>query len=256
MFRSDGDVSLVFFMGNGLLFNEKSTDDWYRATETFLSHEQVGFVDENPTYRLDEAAAPMGCIEQYQFCRASLPEDSRCGPLASRFDALAGAAPLFDIPEEEFVTYGNYDENNTMSAIFIWLNYMSYKQGGPTTWLLQPGSSALLSQQSIFSGMQLGIAADQWKRDVSHWFSTYLAVLQTSFAEVAAGVRDPNLLPHRIPPVQLQEDKLCKNQVNNIPQLSDLNHTTNPSKPRKSVPASTHPSASSASPSSSSSADS
>lgn len=201
-------------MGNGLLFNEKSTDDWYRATEPFLTHKNIGFLDDNPTYRPDEAAAPMACMEQYQFCRSSLPADSRCGPLASRFDALAGAAPLFEVPEEQFVTGGDYDESNTMASIFIWLYYMSFKQGGPTTWLLQPGSSSLLSQQTIFSGTQLDTFKDQWKRDVSHWLSTYLAIMQTSFAEVAAGVHDPNLFPYRIAPVQLQEDKLCKNQVN------------------------------------------
>ncbi|KAM7193957.1 hypothetical protein V8F33_007463 [Rhypophila sp. PSN 637] len=220
LFRPDGSVYLAYFMGDGLVFSEKSTDDWYRATTPFLSSHQVGLVDKKPTYHTDEAAAPLACVEQYQFCRISEsppsgPEASdRCGPLASWFDALAGAAPLFEVPEEEFVQYGTYNENSTMPSIFIWLYYMvAAKQGGgPSTWLLQPGSNTLLSQKTVFAGIQLDSANDQWKKDVLHWWFTYLSILQLSFADVAAGVHNPDLLEYVMPPHKLQEEKLCNNQ--------------------------------------------
>ncbi|KAM7215866.1 hypothetical protein V8F06_008722 [Rhypophila decipiens] len=180
LFRPDGSVFLAYFMGDGLVFSEKSTDDW---------------TSESP---------PSG------------PEASDgCGPLASWFDALAGAAPLFEVPEEEFVQYGTYNENSTMPSIFIWLYYMvAAKQGGgPSTWLLQPGSNTLLSQKTVYAGIQLDSGTnDQWKKDVLHWWFTYLAILQLSFADVAAGVHNPDLLDYVLPPQKLQEEKLCNNQ--------------------------------------------
>ncbi|KAL2277331.1 hypothetical protein FJTKL_00051 [Diaporthe vaccinii] len=52
-------------------------------------------------YQPEEAASPMGCVKQFQFCNPSL-SSNKCGPLASWADAQNYAAPLFGITTEDF----------------------------------------------------------------------------------------------------------------------------------------------------------
>lgn len=47
-------------------------------------------------YQPEEAASPMGCVEQFQYCNAK----GRCGNLASFADAVASAALVIDGTEK------------------------------------------------------------------------------------------------------------------------------------------------------------
>lgn len=93
---TDGDVTLIFLSGNGVWFAQKSNDAWYRATHregTLSAQFTSGFGD---AYYPTEAASPLGCVEQYQWCNSKYGVPGGCGPLAGWGDATAGAFPYFN----------------------------------------------------------------------------------------------------------------------------------------------------------------
>lgn len=99
MRRMDGRIHVIFLSSNGIVFVEPTPGPWYRGTARARTLPNAG--DDRPTtwYRSEEAASPMGCVEQTQFC--STPD--RCGPVGSMVDTAAGAAPLFNGSSEHFL---------------------------------------------------------------------------------------------------------------------------------------------------------
>lgn len=93
LFRPGADLYLIFLSGNGVYFEGPTDDPWYRG---FIPGNTIHFAsnteETRTVYRPDEAASPMGCIQQYQYCNA----DRQCGELTSFTDAMASAAPLLN----------------------------------------------------------------------------------------------------------------------------------------------------------------
>jgi hypothetical protein len=98
--EADGDILMVFLSPNGVVFSQATDDEWYRAN---VSGGYVALPDspDAQVYWLDEAASPMGCVKQWQWCNLGLPQDHRCGPLASYYDAVYGAASLFNLTSKD-----------------------------------------------------------------------------------------------------------------------------------------------------------
>jgi len=191
------------------------TDDWYRATVKTDALLSTMYTDGKlPSYRPEEAASPMGCFHQYQFCRG---DSSNCGPLDGLYDAIFGAAPLFDVlPEDVVVTSNN---NSTVSSIYTWWVPTIDLMAGPLEETLStPASSRPLSDQSLENGVQIKLSDSQWKRDVTHWWYTWLSLIQITFAEMATGPQD-SALQHddwMIRPNTTQQHEICQNQVGAI----------------------------------------
>lgn len=215
--RPDADVSLVFLAGNGIGYLEATEDLWYRATIRGRSlHLSSGSqVNESiPRYIPEEAASPMGCAKQYQFCNPSLPEESRCGPLASWDDAVDGAAPLFNLTEEQ------YDEelsDNATGARFSWLVSLLGSGSSIAAIISILSANALASQQYMTAGNLAEIPNDQWQLDVSRWFSIHLGAVQADVVATALGPTNPALDPYKYPPPDQHARKICNNQVGTYP---------------------------------------
>ncbi|KAM7200403.1 hypothetical protein V8F20_005380 [Naviculisporaceae sp. PSN 640] len=183
--RADGSVEVIFLVGNGVGFPDQSVDPWYRVSNVtagnFYATMRKGSL---PYYRPAEAASPLGCVEQFQFCRSS---DMECGPLAAWLDAITGAAPLFDLTPEEVVKSDKL-KGSSLSSRFIWytqiLNYMSLTA---SMMPIFPSSSKLSSEDFLERGFQFGLGEAQWQRDVSQWWSTWLSMLQIGFLDTARG---------------------------------------------------------------------
>jgi hypothetical protein len=65
-------------------------DDWYRATVAGPNFTySAGFGSEiHTSYEPAEAASPLGCLEQWQWCNSALSKENGCGPLAGKSQFL------------------------------------------------------------------------------------------------------------------------------------------------------------------------
>lgn len=223
--RPDGNLGLVFLSGNGVMFAQPGKDDWYRTT---VPNPERLFQDPDrrngslPAYMPEEAASPLACVEQYQFCKPGTSESSteadqghQCGGAFGSFnDAVGEAAVLFNTTIDE-INLAMAPNSSTGSRFMWFVNTIGALAGSALEIPSHPSSKRLLSEQLIMSGVQFGLDTDQWKHDVTHWWSTWRALVQVSFAEMANGPRDPSFASAGavIPPGNQDQKHMCYNQV-------------------------------------------
>lgn len=225
--RSDGDVQVIFLAGNGISFYEQTEDAWYRGTA-------LGYEIEDPTlqgtrrvYWPEEAASPLGCVTQFQFCNTALSPDKRCGPLASWNDAYSESAPLFNITRSQ-VSDDGYVPMDPTSTTLTWIVLQLNNAAASLYTLLQTlGPESLSSKASLIEGFMGRLPSNQWQLDVMHWWSTYLASIQGAFVETAIGPADPTggLEEYKQGPWNDYVQVLCNNQVRIISQQFFLHCT-------------------------------
>lgn len=200
---------MIFLTGNGIEFQAKTYDPWYRAT---LSGSQVFSQNTDGSYRLyrpEEAASPMGCLRQHQFCN---PSSKTCGPLASYADAQLEAAPLFGIDAAEWENLTT--PRDTLSSRFQWLlRLMTSTEAALQTTISTLGPDALTSLKYINHGTMGPISDNQWQLDVEYWWSTWLASLQAGVVDTARGPLDSRLSPYMLQPLNSHMQDMCNNQV-------------------------------------------
>ncbi|KAK3986444.1 hypothetical protein QBC44DRAFT_311290 [Cladorrhinum sp. PSN332] len=112
--RTDADVGVVFLVREGMLYYHPSEDDWYRATILADGKFYSSLNETHQLYQPDEAASPMGCAHQCQFCQGAPPPEGECGPLGSWSDASDHAAfTLFarNSSRKDDFTKSDYMEN-------------------------------------------------------------------------------------------------------------------------------------------------
>ncbi|KAI2620167.1 hypothetical protein GGS26DRAFT_601766 [Hypomontagnella submonticulosa] len=209
----DGDLLVAFLSGNGVLFSQPMDDGWYQATTqtgTDLSSYSVNGSFKG--YRLNEAASPLGCIEKWQWCNSAYPKDRGCGPLASSIDAIASAAPLFNLTYEEL----NAERPNSTSiagSTLIWsaLVLNRYPANVPSI-VDYLGAKSLESQSRLNSGIQWPLPNNQWHSDVKLWFMAVLSMVQSSFVDAVLSRSNTEFGKYSQPPINAQEQKICDNQ--------------------------------------------
>ncbi|KAI0435510.1 hypothetical protein F4803DRAFT_557926 [Xylaria telfairii] len=248
--RSDGDLTLIFLSGNGVVFAREMNDEWYRATKPGVEFYTPGKSGKQQSYHPDVAASPMGCLEQWQWCNTAYPREVGCGPLASFIDSAHGAAPLFNLTSKDL------DPNRPSTSIvsgarLIWQLLITV--GYPTSiadTLGFLGVRALASNPHFFAGIQFDLPSNQWQLDVLNWWSIILASIQASWScviiydivdilpevhklilgsgdlrfidvDAALGTTDPEFLQLLSPPLNNEERKLCNNQ-----KIRSLEHTS------------------------------
>lgn len=213
LFDPDGDIVLVFLSSNGIEFFDITSDPWYRATvpgdRVHTQNRSEGFV----VYQSEEAASPMGCIRQYQFCNPSLSSNN-CGPLASWYDAQLEAAPLFGMTIEDWGNEIDPSTNNTLGSRYAWLiQVLALGQASINNIITDLGPDALTSLKYLSSGIMGSLPTDQWRLDVRYWWATFLASLQAAVVNAAHGPTDPALDPYKVLPFNSHAGDMCNNQV-------------------------------------------
>lgn len=211
LFRPDGDTAIIFLVGNGIVFYEQTEDPWYRGRA--LGYEIVGneLEGSHRIYYPEEAASPLGCVQQFQFCNGALAPDKRCGPLAGWNDALHESEHLFDVA------------GSGAAVHFHWVVTQLNNVATDLHTLLQTlGSKSLASNAKLFQGIMGRLPPNQWQLDVTHWWSTYLASVQAAFVATAIGPADPTgeLEQYKLLPDNDQLRNLCNNQVRKTLQES------------------------------------
>ncbi|KAK7934598.1 hypothetical protein PG985_000093 [Apiospora marii] len=210
--RPDGDVELMFLSGNGVHFDRKMADAWYRATVPSTKAQISTLQDPISLYKFETAASPMGCVRQWQWCNPSLPKDRACGPLASYYDSFVAAAPLFGITEGE-LDRDRQSAQDPRGSAAIWANMiLSSNPQQLNDFLIYARSGALASKGLVFSAVALGLPDDQWKRDVVKWWSMIMATWQMAYINAVRGPNVPEFQELRTYPVNDTEKTFCENQ--------------------------------------------
>lgn len=216
--RSDVDLALVFLVGNGVEYMERNHDPWYRGWvpggqnwSTTTSWDDAA--SSQPAYNPEEAASPLGCIQQYQVCNA---DEDHCGPLRGFVGLQIESAPLFNLSEAaEQATAGFVADDNPAGQRYQWFTYIvgyGASNVGATVNLL--GAASLASQHGMKGGWVGALPDDQWQRDVRHWWAIWLAALQAAFVNFAVGTNEEALQAYAIkPPSSSVKESFCNNQV-------------------------------------------
>lgn len=205
----DADVTLLFLSGNGVVSVTPIEDPWFRMTKPYsLVHKAVSG-ETIMSYAADDAASPMGCTLQYQFCNAG---KDKCGPLSSAQDALAGAAPLFNL-STEIINGGESPTSQVASRMAWFLDVMSWYPANVYSIVTAQGPTGLLAKQGLSGGVQGPLPDDQWKAEITNWWAMVLALFQSMFVETARGVTDPSQAQYRGLPGDSYQQDMCYNQV-------------------------------------------
>ncbi|OTA94888.1 hypothetical protein M434DRAFT_381929 [Hypoxylon sp. CO27-5] len=212
MNESNGDLSIIFLSGDGVVFSQLADDAWYRGTDPYGTFSNVAANESHQKYRPQEAASPMGCIERWQWCNSAYPPETGCGPLTGSLDALYGAAHLFNLTVEDLAP----DRPSSPTAVgtqLIWpaLIFLGNPQSIKYP-LVHLGAKSLISQSQLSSGVQLGLSTNQWQLDVIHWWNTVLASIQASYIDTARGYNDPEVDPFKWLPLNEEEQRMCESQ--------------------------------------------
>ncbi|KAF9636305.1 hypothetical protein BFW01_g7200 [Lasiodiplodia theobromae] len=202
----NADVSLFFLSGNQVIYTAPTNDSWYRGNR--LVSEAAAILPPNPgvqgPYFSSEAASPLACAVQEQYCSASLPStaDQRCSPLASSADALANITAMLQDDEVALQRFKWLAAATTGRALDL-----------PTA-VGRLGVQLLTARDRLQGGVQGGLLPDdQWQKDVMHWHATTMAQLQGLFVETATGPPgDGVLLPWLVRPSSPVERAMCQNQ--------------------------------------------
>ncbi|KAK6829651.1 hypothetical protein PG987_010235 [Apiospora arundinis] len=203
-----GDMTLFFLSGNGIWFLSRTEDDWYRATVP-----ESTFTRGNPTtvqerYRSGEAASPLGCVEQYQWCRD--PAQGQCGELAGQVDALRSAGPLFGLTDQN-LDLDRPTLESKIGSLLIWA-YLILGSRNLDGFIDSLGSSSLLSVLMLSHGNMIEIKKNQWQLDVTKWWNIMLAGFQAKFVDTAEGNANAPFQPSTHKPQNEWEWNLCRNQ--------------------------------------------
>ncbi|KAK7926623.1 hypothetical protein PG985_003621 [Apiospora marii] len=208
----DGDVSLFFLSGNGVGFDTPSEDDWYRVNVVGGTRNIIGEPEEKAEskafFRPREAASPLGCVEQYQWCRD--PASNQCGNLSGLLDALYSAAHWFDLTSEDLDADRPILPSN-LGSLFQWAYLVLFNHGAMLTHLIEtlgPTSIVSQTQQSFIYRIQ----DNQWQLDVTQWWHTRLASFQALFVNTAQGSTNSPYRPYTFAPTNEREWDLCHNQ--------------------------------------------
>ena len=219
--RADANVFIIFLSGNGVVSAAPVNDPWYQSNvpsnKSIYSGNSRTDAQKTKVYRMAEAASPLGCTEQFQFCRKSADKGNSCGPLASLDDSrIASADILFNVD----LSLGNLTQASEI--------YSSDRAASHFLWLLQIidtypsnmffavtslGFKSLASQRGLIDGVQGPLPDDQWKHDVTNWWNISLAALQASFVDTASGPLDPAVARIKTGPITPGQRAVCENQV-------------------------------------------
>lgn len=167
-------------------------------------------------YSPDEAASPLGCLQQFQICNI---DENHCGPLKGFVDYQIQSASIFNVSEEtEKISEDiGFVENNHLGQRFQWFIMIIGNGLQLRDSLSQLGPYSLSSQSLMREGLIGSLAENQWQLDVERWWATGLASLQAGLVEVAVGPTEEALQPYTIrAPNSYIQNCFCNSQVGTV----------------------------------------
>lgn len=197
--RDDAELQIIFLSANLINYLEPVDDEWFSAHQL---HRSIVRYDDStngsmPTYLTDNAANPLACTHQWQFCN---PGTKKCTPLGAFVDSHKASSNIF--------RPGN--QNETFN---FWWEEIHRVDPQVLNVIGVLGIGALTARDTLASGLQGPLPSDQWQQEVLSWRDIALALIQKVGVEQATGpssVSDKGFIQN---PSNLN---MCRNQVRNI----------------------------------------
>ncbi|KAH7309639.1 hypothetical protein B0I35DRAFT_84744 [Stachybotrys elegans] len=192
----NGDLSLTFLFPNEVIFTSASEDIWYRATvptrRIHVTAEAQDTPSEYEVYASDEAAWPMGCVEQFELCRYGI-----CTGLGSRGDTVQGIVRHLNLSSD-------------FLGLAAYIDLMNH----PSNVITALGKESLASRYKTADATQSGAGVNEWHLDVIHWAATILSGLQFQLTELASGpsLTNPQLEEYVAHPNATEWQQYCGSQ--------------------------------------------
>jgi hypothetical protein len=189
-----------------------TNDEWYRVTRKIDPNHWGSQDGETDAYSPTEAASPLACVEQSQWCNSALPTEEGCTQLTSFGDANQQAGRLFNVTTD--ILARRPSEASEVATRIIWpiliVAYSPTDVSAPSEHL---GSHSLQSRVSFYTGVQGELADNQWQLDVRHWFAMTLAALQAAFLDAVQAANDTEYQDIFMPANNTFEQDMCARQV-------------------------------------------
>ncbi|TDZ37460.1 hypothetical protein C8035_v007889 [Colletotrichum spinosum] len=197
--REDANVFLVFLSSNGIHFQAKTNDPWYRATTVAgdLTSDVPG-EESIPSWTMDHPASPLACVTQDQWCID--PAAKNCTELMTSDDANLAAYDLF------LARDGSLDR-------YVWFSQSTiYAATEASNAINLLGALSLTARFGLVNSIQGPLPDNQWQLEVKSWFATMLANLQKAAANTATGPTEVHLDAWKQAPNKSVEYAICNNQ--------------------------------------------
>jgi len=196
--RPDAQTILFFLSTNMIMFSAPTADPWYNSSQSTLIKSQHEEEVHWPIWYAAEAASPLGCATQTQYCVSSLPAGKDCTPLSGNLNQ--------DMPDQ-LAALGV--SSSAMSQI-AWFRHASRSMGSQLSYIGQMQTS-LLSRESLHEGVQGFLPPDQWQREVRYWSDISMAATQQALFVAAVG-HMPDYEPILRGPQDEGERQMCASQ--------------------------------------------
>ncbi|KAI1319811.1 hypothetical protein F5Y16DRAFT_417673 [Xylariaceae sp. FL0255] len=209
----EGDITVVFLSGNNVVFYQPMDDGgWYQATTAYGQVDQ-GIYKDATTYRFDEAASVLGCVERYQICNSAYSGTEGCGPLSGLENAIANVAPKFNLTVQDLLNSTLPSSSTPVGTRLLWPGTtFSYAPIGLHDFLSSTGAKSLQSQKILQSGTQYPLPDNQWQLDVTGWVYAVLASFQAVFVNAAEGPNESKYVDYLLRPTDDEGGKYCNLQ--------------------------------------------
>lgn len=169
--RTDADLDLVFIASNSIKY-EMPTDDPIFSAHIVSPFSNFNIGGGNITfYESDYYLGVICCLEQHQVCH----EDT-CTPLSRLNEVFSNSSGL----------------SMTQRGILKRLGSASVFSGISSAISGRSGT-ALRASETVFNHFQPSLPSNQWEIEISSWFSTGLATLQSGLRDYVSPTS--NLLP-------------------------------------------------------------
>jgi hypothetical protein len=125
-------------------------------------------------YLSTEAAAPLGCTSQYQYCFPELPAGQNCTLLSGSIESRDAVI--------------NIGLNDAALRRVVWIhNSFSAASPGISEITSILGTSSLTSRFTLSRGVQGFLPSNQWQLDVENWNSILLTLYRQSMISTVLG---------------------------------------------------------------------
>lgn len=220
--RTDADINLFFLSDNAILFAERTPDPWYNGTSesvvtTIYSDHDGNIIDvlNSTEYYGADAASPLGCRVQEQFCNPNLRDPSNsslplCAPLSGYLDSARLAIEHRIWPDEP--------QHSAAAVRIDWFEALLHQRRQLTVFVNALRSRALLARYTLTTaGTQARLPDNQWMLDVSHWLGIQLADMQAATIAMTTGpINEIDFgLPYETPN-KTEQLEICRSVVCNF----------------------------------------
>jgi hypothetical protein len=180
--RTDADVTL-FSLANEAIYNEPVSDPWFFAQTP--EHDDSGNL---LGYISDEPLSFLACAEQYQVCTAA----GVCSPQTGYYGLQdTTTLPIFNSIQQSMIGL-LYNSDTMLGSAFSSL-----------------GLEVLKAVDVCYQSYSLGLLDDQWKSEISYWYTIVMASLQQTLVEQATGPTNPSYQQYMVKPTEDEGSLLC-----------------------------------------------